>query len=142
MTARKLAVEGVRAMGQSQALAVSTQSLATHAGLTLELVIAGAAPEQAHVALETDKNLVNIQDFSSETAAGANRTSASTQGLLRQALSFRDIVGKFRLLRSLEHPNQQGPFGIATDYSCIRKHWASGYPLPSIFWPIPPRKWI
>lgn len=46
MTARKLAVEAVRAMGQSQALAVSAQSLATHAGLTVELVIAGVAPDK------------------------------------------------------------------------------------------------
>ncbi|MFK3795327.1 methyl-accepting chemotaxis protein [Pseudomonas sp. NPDC088444] len=107
---RNGADEAVQAMGKSQAIAVNTQSLATEAGLALErisegvsqinernLVIASAAEEQAQVAREVDRNLVNIQDLSAQTAAGANQTSASSQELSRLAVSFNSMVGKFTL---------------------------------------------
>jgi methyl-accepting chemotaxis protein len=109
-TVRNGAEEAVKAMAKSQALAVSTQSLATEAGLALErisnsvsqvneknLVIASAAEEQAQVAREVDRNLVNIQDLSTQTSAGANQTSASSQELSRLAVSFNAMVGKFTL---------------------------------------------
>jgi methyl-accepting chemotaxis protein len=105
---RNGADEAVQAMGKSQAIAVNTQTLATEAGLALErisegvsqinernLVIASAAEEQAQVAREVDRNLVNIQDLSAQTAAGANQTSASSQELSRLAVSFNTMVGKF-----------------------------------------------
>jgi methyl-accepting chemotaxis protein len=105
---RKGADDAVQAMSKSQVLAVSTQSLATEAGLALErisdgvskiseqnLVIASAAEEQAHVAKEVDRNLVNIQDLSTQTSAGANQTNASSQELSRLAVSFNVMVGKF-----------------------------------------------
>ncbi|WP_296181091.1 methyl-accepting chemotaxis protein [Pseudomonas sp. UBA1879] len=107
---RNGADEAVRAMGKSQAIATSTQTLATEAGLALErisegvsqinernLVIASAAEEQAQVAREVDRNLVNIQDLSAQTAAGANQTNASSQELSRLAVSFNMMVGKFTL---------------------------------------------
>jgi methyl-accepting chemotaxis protein len=107
---RNGADEAVKAMGKSQSIAVSTQSLATQAGLALErisegvnqinernMVIASAAEEQAQVAREVDRNLVNIQDLSAQTAAGANQTSASSQDLSRLAVSFNTLVGKFKL---------------------------------------------
>ncbi|HXR01238.1 MAG TPA: methyl-accepting chemotaxis protein, partial [Pseudomonas sp.] len=107
---RKGADEAVQAMGKSQAIAVNTQTLATEAGLALErisagvsqinernMVIASAAEEQAQVAREVDRNLVNIQDLSAQTAAGANQTSASSQELSRLAVSFNTMVGKFTL---------------------------------------------
>lgn len=88
----------------------STQLLATEAGLALEriskgvsqineqnLVIASAAEEQAQVAREVDRNLVNIQDLSTQTAAGANQTSASSHELSQLAISFNTLVGQFRL---------------------------------------------
>ncbi len=107
---RNGADEAVQAMGKSRTLVQSTQSLATEAGLALErisdgvsqinernLVIASAAEEQAQVAREVDRNLVNIQDLSTQTAAGAKQTSASSQELSRLALSFNTLVGHFKL---------------------------------------------
>ncbi|MBT2338140.1 MULTISPECIES: methyl-accepting chemotaxis protein [Pseudomonas] len=100
----------VDAMGKSQALVTETQSLARATGEALEqiaegisqindrnLVIATASEEQAHVAREVDRNLVNIQDLSTQTAAGANQTNASSQELSNLALSFNALVGRFRL---------------------------------------------
>lgn len=102
--------EAVSAMGKSRSLVLSTQSLATEAGLALErisegvnrinernLVIASAAEEQAQVAREIDRNLVNIQDLSSQTAAGANQTSVSSQELSKLAMSFNKLIGHFKL---------------------------------------------
>jgi methyl-accepting chemotaxis protein len=107
---RNGADEAVHAMGKSRTLVQSTQLLATEAGLALEriskgvsqinernLVIASAAEEQAQVAREVDRNLVNIQDLSTQTAAGANQTSASSQELSQLAMSFNSLVGKFKL---------------------------------------------
>ncbi|WP_207284023.1 methyl-accepting chemotaxis protein [Pseudomonas sp. FW300-N2F2] len=100
----------VDAMGKSQALVTETQGLARATGEALEqiadgisqindrnLVIATASEEQAHVAREVDRNLVNIQDLSTQTAAGANQTNASSQELSNLALSFNTLVGRFRL---------------------------------------------
>ncbi|CAI8862201.1 hypothetical protein EMIT0P294_250020 [Pseudomonas sp. IT-P294] len=53
--------------------------------------------EQAHVARKVDRNLVNIQDLSAQTAAGANQTNLSSQELSRLALSFNAMVGKLAL---------------------------------------------
>ncbi len=61
------------------------------------LVIASACEEQAHVAREVDRNLVNIQDLSAQTASGANQTAASAQELSRLAVSFNELVKRFKL---------------------------------------------
>lgn len=53
--------------------------------------------EQAHVARKVDRNLVNIQDLSAQTAAGANQINSSSQELSHMALSFNAMVGKFAL---------------------------------------------
>ncbi len=102
--------QAVRAMGNSRNLASNTQSLAQATGQSLEriansiaqindrnMLIATASEEQAHVAREVDRNLVNIQDLSTQTAAGAHQTSASSHELSRLAVSFNALVGKFRL---------------------------------------------
>ncbi|PHN27138.1 chemotaxis protein [Pseudomonas sp. ICMP 561] len=102
--------DAVQSMGKSQSMAQSTQLLATEAGNALErisagvsqinernLVIASAAEEQAQVAREVDRNLVNIQDLSTQTSDGANQTNASSQELSRLAISFNIMVGKFKL---------------------------------------------
>jgi methyl-accepting chemotaxis protein len=102
--------QAVGAMDKSHALVTDTQALAHATGQALEqiaegiaqindrnLVIATASEEQAHVAREVDRNLVNIQDLSTQTAAGAHQTSASTQELSNLAVSFNTLVNRFRL---------------------------------------------
>ena len=97
-------------MGKSLSLATNTQELAQSAGAALEkitdrvatinernLVIAAASEEQAQVAREVDCNLLNIQDLSTQTAAGANQTSASSQNLSRLAVSFNALVARFKI---------------------------------------------
>ncbi|WP_407315907.1 methyl-accepting chemotaxis protein [Pseudomonas sp. nanlin1] len=100
----------VAAMNKSLTLATNTQDQALEAGKALEritrgvssinernLVIASASEEQAQVAREVDRNLLNIQDLSTQTAAGANQTNASSQELSRLAGSFNVLVSKFKL---------------------------------------------
>ena len=102
--------DAVAAMNKSLTWANNTQTLAQNAGEALEritasvakinernLVIASASEEQAQVAREVDRNLLNIQDLSTQTAAGANQTNASSQDLSRLATSFNVLVSKFRL---------------------------------------------
>ena len=100
----------VAAMGKSLSLATHTQEQALRAGSALEkitqgvatinernLVIASASEEQAQVAREVDRNLLNIQDLSTQSAAGADQTNASSQELSRLATSFNAMVAKFKL---------------------------------------------
>jgi methyl-accepting chemotaxis protein len=102
--------DAVLAMGKSQSLVLNTQALATEAGLALKrisegvhqisernMVIASAAEEQVQVAREIDRNLVNVQDLSAQTAAGANQTSASSNELSKLATSFNKLVGHFKI---------------------------------------------
>ena len=102
--------QAVGAIGKSQSLVTDTQALAQATGQALELiadgiaqindrnlVIATASEEQANVAREVDRNLVNIQDLSTQTAAGAHQTNASTQELSSLAVSFNTLVSRFRL---------------------------------------------
>ncbi|VVN77484.1 methyl-accepting chemotaxis protein [Pseudomonas fluorescens] len=102
--------DAVAAMNKSLTWANNTQTLAQNAGEALQritasvakinernLVIASASEEQAQVAREVDRNLLNIQDLSTQTAAGAHQTSASSQDLSRLATSFNVLVSKFQL---------------------------------------------
>ncbi|MBD8235391.1 MULTISPECIES: methyl-accepting chemotaxis protein [Pseudomonas] len=102
--------DAVAAMNKSLTWANNTQTLAQNAGEALEritssvakinernLVIASASEEQAQVAREVDRNLLNIQDLSTQTAAGAHQTNASSQDLSRLATSFNLLVSKFQL---------------------------------------------
>ena len=59
------------------------------------LVIASAAEEQAQVAREVDRNLVNIRDISVQTATGANQTAAASQELSRLAVELNGMVARF-----------------------------------------------
>ncbi|MEK2609058.1 methyl-accepting chemotaxis protein [Pseudomonas shirazensis] len=100
----------VDAMNESQERANGTLQVAREANYALDvigeaiasinqknLVIASASEEQAQVAREVDKNLVNIRDLSMQTSAGANQTNASSQELSRLAVDLHAMVSKFRL---------------------------------------------
>ena len=100
----------VGAMVESQDQANGTLQVAKSANEALEvisesitsineknLVIASASEEQAQVAREVDRNLVNIRDLSMQTSAGANQTSASSQELSRLAIDLNSMVAKFKL---------------------------------------------
>ena len=100
----------VGAMQQSTGRATSTLELAQAAGRALDeiaqaissinernLVIASASEEQAQVAREVDRNLVNIRDLSLQTSAGANHTSAASQELSRLAVDLNGLVARFRI---------------------------------------------
>jgi len=60
-------------------------------------VIASASEEQAQVAREVDRNLVNIRDLSLQSSAGANQTSAASQELSRLAVDLNSLVARFRV---------------------------------------------
>ena len=107
-----------KVQGGTQAAVDSMRDSVSHAGQTLEvaeeagsaldeiyqkagqisernLVIASAAEEQAAVAREVDRNIVNISDFSTQSAAGANQTSAATYELARLATELNTLVTRF-----------------------------------------------
>ena len=77
------------------ALAEITQAIA--AINERNLVIASASEEQAQVAREVDRNLVNIRDLSMQSATGANQTNASSQELSRLAADLNTLVARFRI---------------------------------------------
>nr|WP_085640227.1 MULTISPECIES: methyl-accepting chemotaxis protein [unclassified Pseudomonas] len=98
----------VSSMQQSNLRARSTLELAKAAGTALEeiasafarinernLVIASASEQQAAVAREVDRNLMNIRDLAMQTSAGANQTSAASQELSRLAVDLNNMVAKF-----------------------------------------------
>ncbi len=98
----------VSSMQQSNSRARSTLKLAKSAGSALEeiasaftlinernLVIASASEEQAAVAREVDRNLMNIRDLAMQTSAGANQTSAASQELSKLAVDLNGMVARF-----------------------------------------------
>jgi methyl-accepting chemotaxis protein len=100
--------QAVSAMQSSNERAASTLSLAHSAGASLDritqaintinegnLIIASAAEEQAQVAREVDRNLMNIRDLSTQTAAGANQTTAASQELSSLAVDLNVMISKF-----------------------------------------------
>lgn len=100
----------VEAMQQSSLTAEEALKVSTAAGLALatitdqinkindsNLVIASAAEEQAKVAREVDRNIVNISDLAIQSAAGANQTSASAHELSRLAIDLNELVTRFKL---------------------------------------------
>jgi methyl-accepting chemotaxis protein len=100
----------VQAMQSSNLRANNTLEVARSAGEALDaintsigeisdrnLVIASASEEQAQVAREVDRNLVNIRDLSLQSSAGANQTSAASQELSSLAVSLNSLVARFRV---------------------------------------------
>ncbi len=102
--------KAVHAMQLSNEHARTTLDLARAAGEALDgiasaisqisernLVIASASEEQAQVAREVDRNLVNIRDLSLQSSAGANQTSAASQELARLAIDLNNLVARFQV---------------------------------------------
>ncbi len=102
--------KAVHAMQASNERARTTLELARAAGEALDgiasaisqisernLVIASASEEQAQVAREVDRNLVNIRDLSLQSSAGANQTSAASQELARLAIDLNSLVARFQV---------------------------------------------
>ncbi|WP_409373335.1 methyl-accepting chemotaxis protein [Pseudomonas baltica] len=102
--------KAVGSMRNSTERAESTLNIAKGAGLALDtingavqqinernLVIASAAEEQAQVAREVDRNLVNIRDLSVQSAAGANQTTAASNELARLAVDLNGMVARFKV---------------------------------------------
>ncbi|MHB2060388.1 methyl-accepting chemotaxis protein [Pseudomonas monsensis] len=100
--------EAVSSMQQSNQRTQTTLEMARAAGIALEqitqsihqinernLVIASASEEQAQVSREVDRNLVNIRDLATQSAAGANQTSAATHELSRLAVDLNAMVARF-----------------------------------------------
>ncbi|ESQ96790.1 methyl-accepting chemotaxis protein [Stutzerimonas chloritidismutans AW-1] len=102
--------KAVHAMQSSNERARTTLEMARAAGEALDgitsaisqisernLVIASASEEQAQVAREVDRNLVNIRDLSLQSSAGANQTSAASQELARLAIDLSGLVARFQV---------------------------------------------
>ena len=100
--------QAVSSMQQSNTRARSTLDIAKSAGMALEeiasaftlinernLVIASASEQQAAVAREVDRNLMNIRDLAHQTSTGANQTSAASQELSRLAVDLNSMVARF-----------------------------------------------
>ncbi|WP_232819327.1 HAMP domain-containing methyl-accepting chemotaxis protein [Saccharospirillum mangrovi] len=58
---------------------------------------ASAAEQQAQVAREVDRNLITVRDLATQTAAGAEQASSSSQELARLAEELNKLVGRFQL---------------------------------------------
>ncbi|WP_413469841.1 methyl-accepting chemotaxis protein [Pseudomonas congelans] len=100
----------VESMQSSAILAQTTLEIAQDSARVLEgiylavgginernLVIASAAEEQAQVAREVDRNLLNIRDLSAQSAAGAHQTSAASDELSRLAVELNTLVKHFQI---------------------------------------------
>ncbi|WP_024657530.1 methyl-accepting chemotaxis protein [Pseudomonas syringae USA007] len=102
--------QAVSSMRNSTERAESTLNIAKGADMALNtinvaveeinernMVIASAAEEQAQVAREVDRNLVNIRDLSAQSTTGANQTSAASTELSRLAVDLNSMVSRFAL---------------------------------------------
>ena len=107
---RSGSTDALTSMLTSRSRASETLELAQGAGESLSqitasinqisernLVIASAAEEQAHVAREVDRNIVNIRDLSLQSSSGANQISASSHELSRLAAELNQVVARFRV---------------------------------------------
>ena len=101
--------QAVGAMGASTLRASSTLQATEAAGKALEeifvavhqiternLVIASATEEQAKVAHEVDRNLLNIRELSTRAADGAHQTSSASGELSRLASELSAMVRHFK----------------------------------------------
>ncbi|MGK0151886.1 methyl-accepting chemotaxis protein [Pseudomonas putida] len=101
--------QAVTAMNDNRARATHTLQAAHEAGQALaqimahitrineqNLVIASAAEEQAQVAREVDRNLINIRDLSAVSTSQANQTASASQALEQLGTQLNALVTRFR----------------------------------------------
>ncbi len=109
-TMRSGATVAVDAMHESADQAAEALNVAKLADTALEtistqvnrindsnMIIASASEEQSKVAREVDRNIVNISDISTQSAAGASQTSASVHELARLAAQLNNLVSSFKV---------------------------------------------
>ncbi|AVO54546.1 methyl-accepting chemotaxis protein [Ectopseudomonas mendocina] len=102
--------QAVRDMDSSNGLAKQTLEIAQGAGAALQqiiqsiseigdrnLVIASATEQQAHVAREVDRNLINIRDLSLQNSAGSEETSTASRALSNLAANLQGMVARFQV---------------------------------------------
>ena len=102
--------EALVSMQSSTQRATDTLTLAEGAGGALSqitesidqihqrnLVIASAAEEQAQVAKEVDRNIVNIRDLSAQSSSGAGQINGSSHELAQLAVALNEAVARFQL---------------------------------------------
>ncbi|WP_297844779.1 methyl-accepting chemotaxis protein [Pseudomonas sp.] len=107
---RSGSAQALESMHTSRERAGSTLQLAQGAGESLtditksinqiserNMVIASAAEQQAQVAREVDRNIVNIRDLSMQSASGAQQISVSSNELSRLAAELNQVVTRFRV---------------------------------------------
>jgi methyl-accepting chemotaxis protein len=107
---RNGSAQALASMLTSRERAGSTLHLAKGAGESLtdithsinqiserNMVIASAAEQQAQVAREVDRNIVNIRDLSIQSASGAEQISVSSNELSRLAAELNQVVTRFRV---------------------------------------------
>lgn len=82
----------------AQAAGQALESINTQIGRISDnnMVIASAAEEQAKVAREIDRNIINISDLAAQSATGANQTSSSAHELSRLAVDLNTLLKNFR----------------------------------------------
>ncbi|MFK3822209.1 methyl-accepting chemotaxis protein [Pseudomonas yamanorum] len=86
-------LELARAAGKS--LSEITESI--NAIYERNIVIASAAEQQAQVAREVDRNIVNIRDLSMRSSTGAEQISVASNELSGLAIELHDVVSRFKL---------------------------------------------
>ncbi|OZG69786.1 methyl-accepting chemotaxis protein [Hahella sp. CCB-MM4] len=111
-------IEGIQSVSKKAVSSMSSSNDHTHKTLSLaeaadaaleeimrmvgqinemNISIATASEEQAHVAREVDRNLVNIRDVADHTAEGAEKTSHASIELARLAQDLSGVVANFKL---------------------------------------------
>ena len=61
------------------------------------LVIASAAEEQAQVAREVDRNLLNIRELADQSGQGADQTRRASEELTHLAREMGALVARFKV---------------------------------------------
>ena len=88
-----LTLEQAAATGEALTIIISSTSTINDRNL----LIAGAAEQQAQVAGEVDRNLSSIRDLSSQSASGAQQTTMASNALSMLATDLKAMVQRFVL---------------------------------------------